>query len=80
MFCMGIFDVPALALECLCRLSSVYQRFSVPVYTIPGNHDLFGHNIETLPSTMLGFAARLGIVHLVGGNLFIWRKGVYGCS
>jgi exonuclease SbcD len=49
----------------------------VPVFTIAGNHDLFGHNSETLPRTMLGFAARLGIVHLLGREpIYLEKKGL----
>jgi len=71
------FDVPAPALSICADYLEVYQRFNVPVFTIPGNHDLFGHNIETLPRTMLGFAARLGIVHLVGREpVYLEKKGL----
>lgn len=71
------FDVPAPALSICADFLQVYQQFKVPVFTIPGNHDLFGHNIETLPRTMLGFAARLGIVHLVGREpIYLEKKGL----
>jgi exonuclease SbcD len=71
------FDVPSPALSICADFLEVYQRFDVPVFTIPGNHDLFGHNIETLQRTMLGFAARLGIVHLVGREpIYLEKKGV----
>lgn len=59
------FDVPAPALSVCADFLEIFQQFPVPVFTIPGNHDLFGHNSETLPRTMLGFAARLGIVRLL---------------
>jgi exonuclease SbcD len=60
------FDVPSPAISVCADFLEVYQQFSVPVFAIPGNHDLFGHNTATLPRTMLGFIARLGIVRLVG--------------
>jgi exonuclease SbcD len=60
------FDVPAPAISVCADFLEIYQQFPVPVFTIPGNHDLFGHNSETLHRTMLGLAARLGIVHLLG--------------
>jgi exonuclease SbcD len=65
------FDVPAPAISVCADFLEVYQQFSVPIFTVPGNHDLFGHNSATLPRTMLGFIARLGIVRLVG------RKPIY---
>ncbi len=69
------FDVPAPAISVCADFLEIYQQFSVPVYTIPGNHDLFGHNSETLPRTMLGFAARLGIVKLLDREPLYLEKG-----
>lgn len=71
------FDVPAPAISVCADFLEIYQQFSVPVFTIPGNHDLFGHNIATLPRTMLGFAARLGIVHLLGKEpIYLEKNGL----
>ncbi|MGE5674637.1 MAG: metallophosphoesterase, partial [Mycobacterium leprae] len=41
---------PAVALEYL----RVLAEAPCPVYAIPGNHDLFGFNPETISRTMLG--------------------------
>ncbi len=71
------FDVPAPALSVCADFLQIYQQFPVPVFVIPGNHDLFGHNAETLPRTMLGFAARLGIVRLLGREpIYLEKDGV----
>ncbi len=71
------FDVPAPSLSVCADYLEIYQRFPAPIYIIAGNHDLFGHNQETLPRTMLGFAARLGIVHLVGRNpVYLEKNGI----
>ncbi len=71
------FDVPAPSLSVCADFLEIYQQFPAPVYTVAGNHDLFGHNQETLPRTMLGFAARLGIVHLVGREpVYLEKNGI----
>lgn len=71
------FDVPAPAISVCGDFLGVYQQFSVPIFTIPGNHDLFGHNTATLPRTMLGFIARLGIVRLVGREpIYLEKNGL----
>ncbi len=59
------YDVPAPAISVCADFLEIYQQFPAPVYIISGNHDLFGHNEETLPRTMLGLAARLGIVRML---------------
>ncbi len=68
------FDVPAPALAVCAEFLALYQQFPVPVYVVPGNHDLYGHNLETLPRSMLGFAARLGIVRLLGREPVYFEK------
>jgi exonuclease SbcD len=71
------FDVPAPAISVCADFLEVYQQFSVPIFTVPGNHDLFGHNSATLPRTMLGFIARLGIVRLVGREpIYLEKNGL----
>lgn len=69
------FDVPTPSLSVCAEFLQIYQQLRVPVYAIPGNHDLFGHNLETIPRTMLGFAAKLGIVNLVGREPVYLDKG-----
>lgn len=71
------FDVPTPALSVCAEFLQIYQQFPVPVFVVPGNHDLFGHNAETLPRTMLGFAACLGIVCLLGKQpVYLEKDGI----
>jgi DNA repair exonuclease SbcCD nuclease subunit len=71
------YDVPAPAISVCGYFLEIYQQFPAPVYIIAGNHDLFGNNAETLPRTMLGLAARLGIVRMLGhGPLYLEKDGV----
>lgn len=37
----------------------------VPMYTIGGNHDFFGNNIESIDRTMLGFLDNIGLYKLL---------------
>jgi len=71
------FDVPAPSLSVCADFLEIYQRFPVPVYVVPGNHDLFGHNPSTLNRTMLGFVSRLGIVRLLGREpVYLEKNGL----
>ena len=69
------YDVPAPAISVCADFLEIYQQFPAPVYIIAGNHDLFGNNEETLPRTMLGLAARVGIVRMIGRAPVYLTKG-----
>ncbi len=71
------YDVPAPAISVCGEFLAIYQQFPAPVYIIAGNHDLFGNNEETLPRTMLGLAARLGIVRMLGREpVYLEKNGL----
>jgi len=71
------YDVPAPAISVCADFLEIYQQFPAPVYIIAGNHDLFGNNAETLPRTMLGLAARLGIVRMIGREpVYLEKNGL----
>lgn len=71
------YDVPAPAISVCADFLEIYQQFPAPVYIIAGNHDLFGNNTETLPRTMLGLAARLGIVRMLGREpVYLEKNGL----
>lgn len=54
-----VFDSPTVALTTIADLMHVFNEAPVSIYTIPGNHDLFGANPETLHRTPLGFLFKL---------------------
>lgn len=60
------FDSPAPALSIAADCLEIFKGFKVPFYGIFGNHDIYGGNSTTLSRTVLGFAARLGVVQLLG--------------
>ncbi|MCX7570729.1 metallophosphoesterase family protein [Tumebacillus sp. DT12] len=59
------FDIPSPSLAVSGDFVSIMSEAGVPIYGIAGNHDIFGHNPDTLPRTVLGFLDRLGIVKLI---------------
>lgn len=67
------FDLPNPSLTVVGDFLALLQGAGKPVYAIAGNHDLFGHNPDTLPRTVLGFIARLGLINLLnpGENVFL---------
>lgn len=60
------FDRPDVSPAIVREFAVIVQSFGRPVYTIAGNHDLFGHNPDTLGRTMLGLLEGIGIMKLIG--------------
>jgi exonuclease SbcD len=72
------FDIPAPSLAVCGDFVSLMGATGLPIYGIAGNHDVFGHNPDTLPRTMLGFLDRIGLVKLIhpGQPVFLEKQGV----
>lgn len=59
-----LFDLPGPALTVAASVD-ILRSTGAEIYTVAGNHDIFGYNPETLDRTMLGFMARMGLVKLL---------------
>lgn len=71
-----LFDSPDIAQTTMDDLWDVLEEAPAPIYTVPGNHDLYGSNPETLYRTPLGhlFRRRVvintsGVAHTLGAEL-----------
>ena len=60
-----LFDRPDTAPSIVSEFVKLLRNFSMPIYITAGNHDLYGHNPETLPRTMLGLLEASGIVNII---------------
>ncbi len=72
-----LFDRPDLSPAIVGQFAAFFRRFQVPVYAIAGNHDLFGHNPDTVGRTMLGLLDALGVLRLIrpGEVIFMEKEG-----
>ncbi|WP_027718171.1 metallophosphoesterase family protein [Desulfovirgula thermocuniculi] len=70
-----LWDSPQPSLAVGAEFGALLKELGVPVYAVPGNHDLFGQNPATLPRTMLGLLARWGIVHLLEPEKPVFLRG-----
>lgn len=71
------FDSPNPALSVCGDYLSVLAQLGVPLYVVAGNHDLYGHNLETLNRTMLGLLIRLHFVCLLTREpLYVRKNGI----
>lgn len=48
------FDRPDISPSIVRDFAMIIRDFKKPIYTVAGNHDIYGHNPETLSRTMLG--------------------------
>jgi DNA repair exonuclease SbcCD nuclease subunit len=59
------FDRPDISPSIVREFAILIKDFGKPVYTVAGNHDIYGHNPETLGRTMLGILEGTGIVRII---------------
>ena len=60
-----LFDKPVISLSLLGELATYIRSTNVPWYVVPGNHDLFGYDLASLPQTSLGLLAKAGVIHIL---------------
>lgn len=60
-----LFDKPVVSLSLTGQIADLIRATKVPWYVVPGNHDLFGYNIQSLPQTSLGLLSRTGVITIL---------------
>ncbi len=60
-----LFDSPMPSISVATRFVKILKGMNVPIYAVAGNHDMYGHNPDTLDRTMIGFLNSIGIVSLI---------------
>ena len=63
-----LFDRPDVSISIMSKFAPILTQMDVPIYIICGNHDVFGHNPDTVNRTMLGLLDALDIVKIVNPN------------
>lgn len=63
-----LFDRPDVSVSIVAEFASILNRIKVPIYIVCGNHDVYGHNPDTINRTMLGLLNSLKIVNVVEGD------------
>lgn len=60
-----LFDRPDTAYAVAGEFAAVLAECPAPIYVCPGNHEIYGYNLDTLPRSILGFLAQIGIVRIL---------------
>ena len=66
LLCTGdLFDNPVPSFRIFTEAIDILLSAKLPIYTIAGNHDIFGHNPDTLDRTILGLSEHYTIINLI---------------
>ena len=60
-----LFDRPDVSIAITSRFSKILKKINVPFYIVSGNHDVYGHNPNTVNRTMLGLLSELDIFNVI---------------
>jgi exonuclease SbcC len=66
-----LLHTPRVSLKFAGKLSEIMKSWGVPVYIVPGNHDIDGYTIDTIDQTILGFMAKNETVKLLTRGDFV---------
>lgn len=69
-----LFDRPDVSIAVVSEFSKLLMDLKAPFYIVSGNHDIYGHNPETIPRTMLGLLNSIGLVHLIKDKPVVIEK------
>lgn len=70
-----LFDRPDPSLLVVTEVAKRIMACPIPFYVVCGNHDIYGHNPETVSRSMLGFLAAMNIVKLLDENPVFLKEG-----
>lgn len=63
-----LFDRPDLSVAVVGRFAKILKEIEIPLYIVCGNHDIFGHNPQTIDRTMLGLLSSLDFINIIKEN------------
>lgn len=69
-----LFDRPDLSLSIINDFILYLKELPLPIYSVLGNHDIFGQNPSTVTRTVLGILDTLGIFRIINPNELIYLE------
>ena len=63
-----LFHSPRVSDKFTGQLAEIIKSYGIPMYVVPGNHDIEGYNINTLDQTKLGLLYKTGVVNELSRN------------
>ncbi|OYD09520.1 metallophosphoesterase family protein [Paludifilum halophilum] len=73
-----LFDRPDLSPAVVRDVAQLLRQFDAPLYTVAGNHDIYGHNPDTVDRSMLGLMDAFDTVRLLrpGHPVRLEKEGI----
>ncbi len=73
-----LFDRPDISVSIVSNFAAILNKFNVPIYIVSGNHDIYGHNPDTINRTMLGLLDALNVVTIVNRDepIYLTKNGI----
>lgn len=71
-----LFDRPDISVSIVGEFAKILNKFKSPIYVLSGNHDIFGHNPDTINRTMLGLLENTGVIKLVNNKKIILESDI----
>ena len=69
------FDRPDISPAIVKEFAVIIKSYGRPIYSVAGNHDIFGHNPQTIGRTMLGLLEGIDILKIVDIEGVVLKKG-----
>lgn len=63
-----LFDRPDVSISITSRFAKILKMIGVPIYIVSGNHDVYGHNPQTINRTVIGLLSDLDILNIINEN------------
>lgn len=69
-----LFDRPDISISVVSKFAKILKNIKVPFYIVSGNHDIFGHNPDTINRTILGLLDDLDFINVINKNIKIFLE------
>lgn len=60
-----LYHTPTVGLKLSGIIAEKMKSWNIPIYVVPGSHDMFGRDIKNIDQTMLGFLEKTGVVKIL---------------
>ena len=73
-----LFDRPDISISVVSRFAGILRLIEKPIFIVSGNHDIFGHNPDTIDRTMLGLLKSFDFLQVIGKDnpILVKKDGI----